>query len=262
MSAPATPKPTPTPTQRPSADSASSTKVATASLSDGKNEPVFFMFAPNSIKIGHGSESKAMNRALGMSKPSGDGQAMLVMPTNGDAITDPGDTTITFGEILFDGPNVQKYCARLLQWTYPENLAETAQCAAEVPVLKFRWSEFSLPWPLANLELVLQKVDIEFNRFTDQGRPVRATATLSCKMKVSREPVKGQNPTSGGLPDRSGFRVTEGQSIQGIARQRYGDPDRWRDVAEVNGIDDPLRIRPGDLLYLPSWSELGRAVAE
>lgn len=233
------------------------TAAATASLSDDSGNSVTFLFAPNSIKIGHGSESKAMNKALGMSKPSGDGQTTLVMASSGDVITDPGDTTIAFGEVLFDGPNVLADCTQLLQWTYPEDLTETAQCAAVVPVLKFQWNKFRLPWPLADLELVLQKVDVDFNRFTADGKPVRAAATLSCKMKVSR--TKRQNPTSGGLADRGGFRVTGGQTIQGIARQRYGDPDRWRDIAEVNGIDDPLRVRPGDLLYLPSWAELGRA---
>jgi hypothetical protein len=234
--------------------------TVTATLTDESGgTSVTFRYAPNSIKIGHSSESKTMNKALSMSKPSGTGETRLVMASGADVITNPGDTTISFGEILFDGPDVMRDCTQLLQWTYPQDLSETAQCAAEIPVLKFRWNKFQPEWPLADLELVLEKVDVDFNRFTADGRPVRAAVTLTCKVKVSR--TQRQNPTSGGLADRTGFRVTGGQTIQGIARQRYGDPGRWRDIAEVNGVDDPLRVRPGDLLYLPAWSELGRAVA-
>jgi nucleoid-associated protein YgaU len=31
----------------------------------------------------------------------------------------------------------------------------------------------------------------------------------------------------------------------------YGDPTRWRAIAEANGIDDPLALRRGRTLSIP-----------
>jgi hypothetical protein len=229
--------------------------VSRARLSQGTTS-VEFDFNPNSIKIGHTSDSKSVNRAMNVPQtPSGDGQPKMVLAGGNDVVLDPGDTTITFGEILFEGPHAMRSCSQLLQWTYPEDLSENAQCAATLPVLTFTWDQFTPEWPVADLKVVLTKVDVDFTRFTAQGMPVRATATIGCKVSVSK--TKRQNPTSGGPPERTGLRLTDGQNIQGIARQRYGDPHRWRDLAEANGIDDPLRVRPGDLLFLPAPAELG-----
>jgi hypothetical protein len=41
----------------------------------------------------------------------------------------------------------------------------------------------------------------------------------------------------------------------------FGTPSAWRAVAEVNGIDDPASIRPGDVVFLPGREELGELAA-
>ena len=46
-----------------------------------------------------------------------------------------------------------------------------------------------------------------------------------------------------------------------LATRAYGNPNAWRVIAEVNGIDDPASIRPGDVVYLPARDEL-RQLAE
>ena len=69
-------------------------------------------------------------------------------------------------------------------------------------------------------------------------------------------PSLGTNPTSAGLPGRKAHTVTDGDSLARIATDRYGSPGRWRDIAAANGIDDPLRIRSGDRVYLPNPEEL------
>ncbi len=241
--------------------------VTRARLSHGATW-VEFDFNPNSIKIGHTSDSKSVNRAMNAPVTSSGGdQPKMILTGGNDVVLDPGDTTITFGEILFDGQHTMRACSQLLRWTYPEDLSENAQCAATLPLLSFTWGQFKPEWPIEDIHVVLTKADVEFTRFTAQGQPVRASATIGCKVSVSstRSSRTGasktapQNPTSGGPPERSGLRVTDGQNIQGIARQRYGDPRRWRDLAEANGIDDPLRVRPGALLFLPAPAELGGA---
>jgi nucleoid-associated protein YgaU len=45
--------------------------------------------------------------------------------------------------------------------------------------------------------------------------------------------------------------VRDGDSLQSIAYAMYGDPTRWRSIAEANGIDDPLALRRGSTLSIP-----------
>jgi nucleoid-associated protein YgaU len=48
----------------------------------------------------------------------------------------------------------------------------------------------------------------------------------------------------------------EGDSLAGLAFKEYGDPGLWRVIAEVNRIDDPMRMHAGARLLLPSPKEL------
>jgi nucleoid-associated protein YgaU len=41
----------------------------------------------------------------------------------------------------------------------------------------------------------------------------------------------------------------------------YGTPALWRKIAEVNRIQDPARIRPGQTVYLPNADELTNGTA-
>jgi hypothetical protein len=52
--------------------------------------------------------------------------------------------------------------------------------------------------------------------------------------------------------------VVQGDTLPGVAYQEYGDAALWRAVADVNGIDDPARLRPGRRLLLPTADELLR----
>jgi len=64
------------------------------------------------------------------------------------------------------------------------------------------------------------------------------------------------NPTSGGMPGRRSHTVGQGENLQSIAMANYGRPGLWRRIAEVNGITDPTRVRPGSTVYLPNEDEL------
>jgi len=53
-----------------------------------------------------------------------------------------------------------------------------------------------------------------------------------------------------GLPARVG--VSLGDSLASIAHSELGSPTQWRAVADFNGIEDPLRVRPGTTLLIPT----------
>ena len=46
------------------------------------------------------------------------------------------------------------------------------------------------------------------------------------------------------------------ESLHSVAHSTFGDAGAWRAIAELNGIDDPTRLRPGRELLLPDVSEL------
>jgi nucleoid-associated protein YgaU len=46
--------------------------------------------------------------------------------------------------------------------------------------------------------------------------------------------------------------LRRGQTLASIAAAEYHDARCWRQIAEANGIDDPLALQPGTLLMLPA----------
>lgn len=49
------------------------------------------------------------------------------------------------------------------------------------------------------------------------------------------------------------YKVKSGQSLWSIAKEVYGDPNRWRDIFEANRdrINNPGQIKPGMILRIP-----------
>jgi nucleoid-associated protein YgaU len=55
--------------------------------------------------------------------------------------------------------------------------------------------------------------------------------------------------TSGGAEQP--YTVQSGDNLSKIAKRFYGDADKYRDIAQANGIDDPDKIKVGQDLNLP-----------
>lgn len=119
------------------------------------------------------------------------------------------------------------------------------------PWVKFKWGV------LTGFVGFIKSVSAKYTLFSPDGTPLRAVCTVALE-ELANEPKK-QNPTSGGLQPRHAHTVREGDSLAAIAYGEYGDPAHWRALAEVNGIDDPLRLRPGHIVLIPTLEELSRA---
>lgn len=116
-----------------------------------------------------------------------------------------------------------------------------------LPVLLFSWG---IHGPRgSNLPVTLEKVTVDYERFDPLGIPVWAKFSLT--LVEYSAPRKRTNPTSGGVPGRATHTLSQGENVVQIANRAYGSPNAWRAVAEANGIDDPLRVRPGRTLSLP-----------
>jgi hypothetical protein len=120
---------------------------------------------------------------------------------------------------------------------------------ANLPTLLFIWGPFLM-------ECQLTSLNVEFQRFDSSGNPIRSQVTIQIQEKPSIVGLLPTNPTSGGLPGRQAHTVTQGESLPLIAARAYGSPGAWRPIAEVNKIEDPFRLRPGQTIYLPNPAEL------
>lgn len=119
------------------------------------------------------------------------------------------------------------------------------------PWVIFRWGG------LTGFLAYVSQVQAKYTLFTSGGLPIRAVCSVTLE-ELSGEAPK-QNPTSGTLVPHRVHTVVEGDSLAAIAYQEYGKPALWRTVAATNGIDDPMRLRPGRTLLLPSLDELEAA---
>jgi nucleoid-associated protein YgaU len=168
---------------------------------------------------------------------------------------------IVMSDVMLEGMDTKLRCDTLLTWTSPDSgflgqllSAVTGQnLKTQPPELTFQWGP---PMVGFMYTVVMQSVSVKYTRFTSAGIPVRAKVNLTFFEIPSLLGTLPQNPTSGGLVGRRAHTVGHGESLQSIATANYGNPGAWRRIAEVNGIQDPGKVRPGDTVYLPNPQEL------
>ena len=114
------------------------------------------------------------------------------------------------------------------------------------PWVFFQWGSFST----ASFIAYVQSVQATYTLFNTSGTPIRAT----CDVTLTQIPLltQGQNPTSGALEVHRVHRVVSGDTLQSMAWREYGDATKWRAIAEANEIDDPMRLKVGEELLIPS----------
>jgi nucleoid-associated protein YgaU len=173
--------------------------------------------------------------------------------------------TIALRNVVFHGGDTKSRCDQLLNWMSPGGgllgslvagaiaAATGINLASRLPMVTFQWGPPEIAFMY---DCNVLNANIIYTRFAPSGIPIRALVTITLQEQPSLFGSLPTNPTSGGLPGRQAHTVTAGESLAGIATARYGSPGRWRAVAECNNVEDPLRVRPGDQLYLPNPDEL------
>ena len=100
------------------------------------------------------------------------------------------------------------------------------------------------------LQWALQSLNQRFTLFLPDGTPVRAS--LTCSFKEWRSPKEEARTVKRSSPDVAKTRVVKrGETLSSIAAEEYNDPTLWRPIAELNGIHNPRRVAPGDVLAIP-----------
>ncbi|HYM50055.1 MAG TPA: hypothetical protein VET65_05715 [Candidatus Limnocylindrales bacterium] len=160
-------------------------------------------------------------------------------------------------EILFDRSEEEQESARdvskdvhtLLTWTKPTPDTLKKGKKPWAPFLQFQWGSNKD----TGFKCVLKSVTAKYLMFLRNGTPVRATASIT--LEEIPDDAKRQNPTSGALQTRSTHVVRDGDNLQLIAFEEYGDANLWRALASFNDLDDPLRVPAGRSLLVPTPAE-------
>ena len=96
----------------------------------------------------------------------------------------------------------------------------------------------------------VESVDVEYKMFLPNGTPVRAVCSVSLTEATPKEKQQTMRPNQS--PDHAKtMTFRRGDTLQNVAFRAYDNPREWRRIAEANGIDDPLNIKPGVNLLIP-----------
>jgi hypothetical protein len=145
-------------------------------------------------------------------------------------------------ELFFDtthlGIDVRAYTGLVL------NLTSLNSETHAPPRLLFIWGSLIFP-------CVLESVTQTFDFFNTLGMPLRARLNVTLKGHDTLEELLGSHQLlSADRTKQWIFR--KGDTLQKIAAQEYGDPSKWRPIAQANNIDNPLTIPVGRALKIPA----------
>lgn len=137
--------------------------------------------------------------------------------------------------------DVRRLTQKVVYFMKPQK-AEADPNKLAPPGVRFQWGSFLFDGMVEALEET-----IEF--FSRDGKPLRASINLTlAQQKILEAKFKGD----GKVPTRPGqtplAAAKRGDSLQGMAGAA-GKSD-WQAIAAANGIDDPLRLAPGQLVDL------------
>ena len=117
------------------------------------------------------------------------------------------------------------------------------------PWVQFHWGK------LRSHKAVIENLTIKFTYFASDGTPLRAECDLSLKQYDDEGKLPPQNPTSGTPAPHKIRRVTPGEYLDTISDELYGSANRWRAIADANGVDDPLALPAGRTLVIPQLED-------
>lgn len=116
------------------------------------------------------------------------------------------------------------------------------------PGVRFHWGSFKFDGTVDSMEETL-----EF--FSKDGRPLRASVAVNLsQQKILKAAFTGNGRVPGTRPLTPAPNGSSLQSLAGAA----GRTTDWQSIAEANGIENPRRLEPGQLINLNASAVLPR----
>jgi hypothetical protein len=97
---------------------------------------------------------------------------------------------------------------------------------------------------------VIESLNITFVLFTPEGIPLRAKLNLTMKEYRPVEIQVREVPTRSPDVDKV-HTLVRGETLADVAWKAFADARLWREIARNNGIHDPRRVEPGQVLHIP-----------
>jgi hypothetical protein len=117
------------------------------------------------------------------------------------------------------------------------------------PAVRFSWGSFLFDGIVEGLE-----ESLEF--FSPGGKPLRASIALTLaqqKIMVSKFGKPDKAKSTGEMPLSA---AKSGDNLQSLAGDK-GKDGGWQKIASANGIEDPLRLKAGQLVNLNASAAVG-----
>ncbi len=203
---------------------------------EGGGESLTVMFNPSQY-VFHRRNNWAPGRSTGQNIPQ-------------MRFTAGGSTTLQM-DLWFDstetGTDVRLNTGKLAQFmeAKPE-FQQSGSRQGRPPKVQFTWG------PLISFKAAITDLTLTFQLFKDDGTPLRAKATVIFTQVEDPDAKMWQNPTSGGVSGERVHWLGPRETLELVAYTELGDASLWRPLAAFNGIDDPLRLRPGTAVFLPA----------
>jgi hypothetical protein len=149
------------------------------------------------------------------------------------------------------GMSVKDMADKLLKMMEVPSGAGGGGANAVPPLVTFQWGD------MPSFKAACTSLTIAFQLFKPNGSPIRADVKLALTQAETATSASSNssnsrtNPTTRSAGGLGVHVVRDGDSLQSVAQKTYGDPNRWRLLAEANGIDNPLHLRRGTPLNLP-----------
>lgn len=127
--------------------------------------------------------------------------------------------------------------------------ASERDASKEVPPgIRFIWGSFIFDGMVEGIEETLEY-------FSPEGKPLRASMSLTLvQQKIMVSTFGDQKPTDPRPGQRPFASAKQGDSVQNMAGDQGGkggsNGGGWQGIASANGIEDPLRLAPGQMLDL------------
>lgn len=212
-------------------------KATLTNLDDAPRDAIEIMFNPSQYSI---SKSNSWEEV----KVTGSNVPRLEFTSGGSII-------LSLNDLMFDtyeaNEDVRKYTDKFLALTKisPKTIDKTTGIGRPPRVL-FSWGKD------VKFESVITSLSIDFILFNSDGMPVRAKMSISLQESKDDSVKPGQNPTTQGTRGQKVYIVKPGDTLDRIAYEELGKSGLWREIADNNKLDNPMNLKPGTPLAIPS----------